>query len=241
VASDVYRVASRRVNCYLVRDGSSLTLIDSGLPRHWAGIAAACRSLGLDVSSIRTVLLTHVHSDHAGTAEQVRSSGHATVQLHAADAELVDGRTRRRNERGVLAYLWRPAEIATLLELAVGGGLRMPAITDYLTVGDGEILEVPGRPTVVHLPGHTKGSLGFVLADRGVCFSGDALVTWNLLTGRRGPQLLAGGFMEDSRAGIESLSRLAMLNTHVLLPGHGEPWHGPISEAVAHARSVGRT
>jgi glyoxylase-like metal-dependent hydrolase (beta-lactamase superfamily II) len=193
------------------------------------------------VSAIESVLLTHVHSDHAGTAEQIRASSDASVRLHAADADLADGRTHRKNERGVLAYLWRPAALATLWELSTSGGLRMQAITDYVTVDDGEVLDLPGRPTALHLPGHTKGSLGFVLADRDVCFSGDALVTLNLLTGRRGPQLLARGFMEDSLAAMDSLDRIQAANTNVLLPGHGEPWHGPIAQAADLARAVGRS
>ena len=68
VAPDAFRVRSRRVNCYLVRDGSSLTLVDSGLPRHWAVTKSSCGALGLDVSAIEAVLLTHVHCDHAGGA-----------------------------------------------------------------------------------------------------------------------------------------------------------------------------
>jgi glyoxylase-like metal-dependent hydrolase (beta-lactamase superfamily II) len=161
--------------------------------------------------------------------------------MHAADAELADGRKHRKNERGLLAYLWRPAAVATLWELSTGGGLRMQGITRYVTVGDGEVLDLPGMPMAVHLPGHTRGSLGFVLSDRDVCFSGDALVTLNLLTGRRGPQLLAGGFMEDSTGAMDSLSRLEAANTNVLLPGHGEPWHGPISQAVGLARAAGKS
>jgi glyoxylase-like metal-dependent hydrolase (beta-lactamase superfamily II) len=239
VAPNIYRLASRRVNFYLVRESSSLTLIDTGLPRHWPAVGAACQALGLDVSAIDAVLLTHVHADHAGTAERARTNSHAEIRLHRADAELTDGRTHRKNERGLLAYLWRPAAVGTLWELAVGGGLRMPAIVSYTTVEDGEVLDVPGRPRAVHLPGHTKGSLGFVLADRDACFTGDALVTLNLLTGRRGPQLLAAGFSEDSRAAMDSLSRIAEAHTNVLLPGHGEPWRGPISEAVDRARAVG--
>ena len=205
VAHDVYRVSSGRVNCYLVREGMALTLIDSGLPKHWGGIVTACTSLGLSLSAIETVLLTHVHTDHAGSTARLHAHNDATVRLHAGDAELTDGRTHRKNERGILPYLWRPTALATLWELAAGGGLRMDAITSYTTVTDGETLDVPGRPTAIHVPGHTQGSVAFVLADRDVCFSGDALVTWNLLTGRRGPQLLASGFMEDSRMAMKSL------------------------------------
>jgi glyoxylase-like metal-dependent hydrolase (beta-lactamase superfamily II) len=239
VAKGVFRVRSKRVNCYLVRDGSALTLIDSGLPAHWAAIKAACRALGLDLLAIEAVLLTHVHSDHAGSAERARAEASASVMLGAADAELADGRTRRKNERPLLAYLWRPAAIGTVWELATGGGLRMLALGGYTRVGHGDRPDVPGRPAVLGLPGHTLGSVGFFLADRGACFSGDALVTLNLLTGRRGPQLLGGAFMEDSQQALASLDRLAGLPADTLLPGHGDPWHGTMADAVARARQAG--
>src|SRR5215831_15178699 len=53
VAHGVFRVRSKRVNCYLIRDGSALTLIDSGLPGHWTAIKAACGALGLRLSPSR--------------------------------------------------------------------------------------------------------------------------------------------------------------------------------------------
>jgi hypothetical protein len=44
------------------------------------------------------------------------------VRLGAGDAELADGRTRRKTERPLAAYLWRPAAVATVWELVKGGG-----------------------------------------------------------------------------------------------------------------------
>ena len=235
----MFRVRSRRVNCHLVRDGSAFTLADSGLPRHWPAIRAACDALGPGVSAVEAVLLTHVHADHAGGAEQARVEAGATVSLHAGDADLASGRAHRKNQRPLAAYLWRPAALAATWELAAGGGRRMPAIGSHNQVEDGQRLDLPGRPVVVGLPGHTLGSVGYTLPDRGVCFSGDALVTWNLLTGRRGPQLLAAGFMEDTTKALASLDRLAELDASILLPGHGEPWTGPMSQAVTQARNAG--
>jgi glyoxylase-like metal-dependent hydrolase (beta-lactamase superfamily II) len=239
VAEGVFRVRSERVNCYLVRDGSALTLVDTGLPRHWPAIKAACGALGLSLPAIEAVLLTHVHSDHAGSAERARAEASAAIRLGAGDAELADGRTKRKSERPLRAYLWRPAALATLWELTTGGGSRMPALSGYTPIEHGDQPDVPGRPTVVGLPGHTRGSLGFSLPERGACFSGDALVTLNLLTGRRGPQLLGRAFMEDSSQALRSLDRLTGLQADTLLPGHGDPWHGSMSEAVDRARRAG--
>jgi glyoxylase-like metal-dependent hydrolase (beta-lactamase superfamily II) len=239
VCRGVFRVRSQRVNCYLVRDGSALTLVDTGLPAHWPAIRAACSAVGLNLRAIEAVLLTHVHSDHAGSAERVRAEALASVRLGAADAELADGRTHRKTERPLAAYLWRPAAVATLLELITGGGMRMAALGGYTPVEDGDRPDVPGQPAVIGLPGHTRGSIGFFLPDRGACFSGDALVTLNLLTGRRGPQLLGRAFMEDSSQALASLDRLTDLQADTLLPGHGDPWRGSLSDAVARAREAG--
>ena len=131
------------------------------------------------------------------------------------DAELANGRAHRKNEKGVLRYLWRPAAIATLWELTRGGGMRMEAIGAYTTVEDRELLDVPGRPTVLHLPGHTKGSIGFFLPERHVCFSGDALVTLNLLTSRRGPSASGRGLHGRQRGSIELVTADQRVRCHV--------------------------
>jgi glyoxylase-like metal-dependent hydrolase (beta-lactamase superfamily II) len=53
--------------------------------------------------------------------------------------------------------------------------------------GDRRLTDVPGRPRVVMLPGHTPGSVGYYFPDRGLLFTGDALVTYDGITGYHGP------------------------------------------------------
>ena len=65
--------------------------------------------------------------------------------------------------------------------------------------------------------------------------SGDALVTGHPVATRTGPQLLHKVFNHDQDGCMRSLSALAMLDTEVLLPGHGQVWRGPIREAASHA------
>ena len=66
---------------------------------------------------------------------------------------------------------------------------------------------------------------------------GDALITGHPLARRPGPQLLPSMFNHDDAACLRSLDVLAASEAEVLLPGHGEMWTGPVTEAVRQARS----
>jgi glyoxylase-like metal-dependent hydrolase (beta-lactamase superfamily II) len=79
-------------------------------------------------------------------------------------------------------------------------------------------------------PGHTSGHCSYVVD--GVLVSGDALITGHPLLRRSGPQLLPAVFSHSQPNCLRSLNALALLETDVLLPGHGDVWRGPIREAT---------
>jgi glyoxylase-like metal-dependent hydrolase (beta-lactamase superfamily II) len=94
---------------------------------------------------------------------------------------------------------------------------------------------LPGAPRAIPSPGHTGGHCSFVVD--GVLVSGDALVTGHPVATRSGPQLLHKVFNHDQQGCVRSLSALAMLDTEVLVPGHGQVWRGSIREATEKARA----
>ena len=89
--------------------------------------------------------------------------------------------------------------------------------------------------TRVWVPGRDRCRTAWRSGNDGVLASGDALVTGHPLLARRGPQLLPALFSHDQDACLRSLNALALLNTAVLAPGHGDVWRGPIQDAVEHA------
>jgi len=104
------------------------------------------------------------------------------------------------------------------------------------TCTDGDVLDVPGAPRVMHTPGHTPGHCVFHFADHGVVFAGDALCMWNPVTGSRGIQLMPRQMNVSNAQALESLARLEQLEAGAVLVGHGKPCRESLRVAVARAR-----
>ncbi|WP_353962366.1 MBL fold metallo-hydrolase [Streptomyces sp. NBC_01443] len=104
---------------------------------------------------------------------------------------------------------------------------------------DGQRLDVPGSPRAIHTPGHSPGSSCLLLADRDVLITGDALVTLDVVTGRRGLGIMPGTLNDDPEQALDSLTALAGITATTLLPGHGEPYTESVPTALAAARRHG--
>ena len=72
----------------------------------------------------------------------------------------------------------------------------------------------------------------FHCASLGILFTGDGLVTMDLLGSRRGPQRMRPVFDLDTAQAGRSLDRIREIDAGLLLPGHGRPWEGSPERAV---------
>jgi glyoxylase-like metal-dependent hydrolase (beta-lactamase superfamily II) len=239
----VLRLGSSMVNWYAVMDGGRVTLIDAGLPKHADTLEADLRSVGRELSDIEAVVLTHAHPDHIGVTGFLRARG-VPVYVHREDAGMLANRgkpTEGKAERSMMAYAGHATMWRLMGHLMRGGIMHLPKIDDPVVFEDGEVLDVPGQPRVVHTPGHSDGHCALVLDERGVLFAGDALCTWNPLTGRTGAQVMPSALNVDTDRCFASLAALEELDAAVLLPGHGEPWRQSPAAAVTAARGAGRS
>lgn len=236
VADGIYRLGTRYGNFYALEDRGKFTLIDTGVPGYYEQLAELLDSREKSLSDIDAILITHHHQDHIGNAERLRAASEGRVFVHPADAPIVTGR-ERRPRANLAPFIWRPWLIRYLSHLIRNGVLRPPAVADTHDLSDGEVLDVPGSPRVIHAPGHTPGSCAVFLDKRGVLLSGDTLVTLDTTRGKRGPCILTGAFTADDALAFASLDLLSKTKADLLLPGHGEPWTNGVEEAVRIARS----
>jgi len=239
VADGIRRLSRGVVNFYLIEEGGRFTLVDAGTPRDWDLLDHALSRRGHALTDLEAVLLTHAHSDHTGFAERARTHARATVWVHSADRAVAKGAKPPRNEAGVGRYLLRVEGYRTLISLSRRGGAKIVPILEVSTFEDGRSLDLPGRPRIVYAPGHTAGTCAVASGD--VVMTGDALITRNPLTGRRGPQVMPSALNVDTAQALSSLSAIEALSAATLLPGHGEPWSGGTEDAVRAARAAGRS
>ncbi len=241
IVEGVHRLGSRYVNWYLVEDGERVTVVDCALPKYFEQVEPGLESIGRSIDDVAAIVLTHGDGDHVGFAERLRAAAGAPVFVHERDAELVTTSKNKETEASLLPYLRHGAAWQLLAHFTANGGLRPPAVTAIQTYDDGETLNVPGSPTVVFTPGHTNGHCAIHFPRHGVVFAGDAICTWNPLTGAKGPQLLPSAFNVSTERAMESLAALEATGADVVLPGHGEPWTEGAPAAVAAARDRGPT
>ncbi|MBV8195107.1 MAG: MBL fold metallo-hydrolase [Candidatus Dormibacteraeota bacterium] len=239
IAAGVRRLSGGICNFYLVERGGRITLVDAGAAADWKLLLTELAALGRKPDDIEAVLLTHAHADHTGFAERSRNEAGAAVWIHGADADVARGGKQPPHAGGFARYLLHWEAYRTLISLSRRGGSRIVPIAEVSSFADGETVDVPGRPRAVHVPGHTAGSAAILLEDAGMLFTGDALVTRNVLTGRTGPQLMPRPLNQDLERAHESLTAMEIASVTTVLPGHGEPWHDGAVAAVAGARRAG--
>ena len=192
IAPGVHRLGSDRVNFYLVVQDGRITVVDAGLSGYWEQIEPALRGIGRGLDDVAAVVLTHAHSDHTGIAGQLHERG-VPVYLHGEDHQLLQtGKESWKRERSQLSDLRHVRAYAFFFHMARNGALKPPHIEDAKAIGEGDELDVPGRPRVVHTPGHTPGHCAIYFAQHGALFVLDR-------AGDRPGQGLRQGRRRDSR------------------------------------------
>lgn len=201
LAEDFYVISGDKLthpwdaSAYLLT-GSDPVLIDCGGSEGYSALKCNLNELGLQPKDITKVIATHGHWDHVSGFARLAEESNAELWIHADDREQVEQGDYDRT--GAFLY-----------------GKPFPALHVQGTLNDGEVMQI-GRflLEVVHTPGHSPGSVSFILTDgkHNILIAGDTL--W-------------GGFHPKVRSDIEawglSLDKLLTYDFDFMTFGHLPP------------------
>jgi glyoxylase-like metal-dependent hydrolase (beta-lactamase superfamily II) len=196
-------------HAYILGKPSSqnLSLIDPGVVRKGGYKIQAIQKEGIELSSIKRIIMTHTHLDHIGCLAEIQKQiPWAELWMHQLEADLLE----QGDERAV--YGMDTFRVVSQLQFGLKPGAFKFQVNRKLQ--GGETLDL-GDTTweVIHIPGHSMGSIGLYHRPMKILIPGDVIYA-DYAIGRFD---LYGA---DAYELKKSLMRLAELEVDILLPGH---------------------
>jgi glyoxylase-like metal-dependent hydrolase (beta-lactamase superfamily II) len=212
--------------CYAFEDAEGgVHLLDTGYdtPRNLARIEAGLASRGHALSDVVGIAATHLHPDHLGLAQRIRSMTGASVSLGRVEQRAVDNLEGGEDIAGAAVVWGVPAERMSEVESVLVAREKAPGFVADLLLDDGDELPIPGRSIrALSTPGHTDGHLSYVDEQSGLVFTGDHVLPV-IFSG-----LGLGSRLQTDPIGdfFASLERVAAYDDYEVAPGHWYRFRG---------------
>jgi glyoxylase-like metal-dependent hydrolase (beta-lactamase superfamily II) len=187
----------------------NLSLIDAGMAGKGNYKIQSLQREGIELSSIKRIIMTHTHLDHIGCLSEIqREIPSAELWVHQLEADLLE----KGEERAVygmdmfrtlcqMQFRLKPGAFKFQVDRKLQGG-------ETLDLGD-------SAWEVIHIPGHSIGSIGLYHRPMKILIPGDVVYA-DYAIGRFD---LYGANASEL---MKSLMRLAELEVDILLPGHNQ-------------------
>lgn len=197
------------VNCYLVKTPTGYILIDTGLPKRRSDLVRELETAGCKLGDLRLIIITHGHLDHNGNTAYLSEKYDAKIAMHSGDSAMAESGDMFRGVKGFTVVIFR-------IVLPLIGLSRYDSFRPDIALEDGQDLSEYGFDArVVHIPGHSKGSIG-ILTTGGDLFCGDLLDNMGKPAKTK--------IVDDSAELDASVEKLRALEIETVYPGHGKPF-----------------
>jgi len=229
------------VNCYLLK-GEGYALIDTALDTNEAKatLIGALAEMGLRLSDLDEVVITHHHPDHYGLSGLIEALGVAVRMLDVEYQKVHWHWTHFEAWKQVSLSMFEShgmdaeARADLVGEMAATRALVHPP-AHPATFADGDRIEIAGMAfSVLWTPGHADGHAVFLREADGVLIAGDQLL--ERITPNIG--LWAMGRSNPLQDFMESLKKVEALGARLALVGHYGPLirdvSGRVRELLAH-------
>jgi len=150
----------RFVNVILVF-GDKITLIDSGVKGCEEIIRQYIEEQNRDFAEIDTLILSHSHPDHIGSAAKIKELTGCKILAHEAEKEWIENIEIQNKQRPVPGFF-------NLVDRSV-------KIDEFISDGQELMISNDVSLKFTHSPGHSKGSLNIEFVEDCILFTADSI------------------------------------------------------------------
>lgn len=224
IAQDLYMLEDvGSAPAFVVGTPEHFILIDTGTPGKTKNLIAQLEEHRYALSGLQTIVLTHCHTDHTGgVAELVKRSG-AKVAAHQDEIPYV------KQEQLLPADSWLQHAMLWIFDRVFNTHIRQVDVV----LNDGDTLDVLGGLKVIHVPGHTPGSIALYQPERRIMFFGDVI-----FREKNGLRVAPNIFNCDTARVQEAARKLAAYPIDIACFGHGEPMTEHAEETIREAITI---
>ncbi len=150
----------RFVNSLIVF-GESITVIDSGVKDSYKAIYNYIEANNRKISEIKTLIISHSHPDHIGSAQKIKDDTGCTVIGHLNEKEWIENIDLQYKNRPVPGFYNLVDQSVKIDQPLLGG--------EKLKLDNGVTI------SIINTPGHSKGSFSILFEEDFVLFTADSL------------------------------------------------------------------
>jgi hydroxyacylglutathione hydrolase len=162
------------VKCFLIKGESKLILVDTGVPGSATRITNKIKRMGFNPSQISLIIITHAHTDHSGSIQELKKITGAKVAVHKDEAQyLISGQSTEVTPVSAIGRL--------LISITKNTKRQFEGVKpDILIENEMSLSSFGIKGKVISTPGHTLGSVSIILDSR-KCIIGDLLASFGKL------------------------------------------------------------
>ncbi|MHA2067684.1 MAG: MBL fold metallo-hydrolase [Candidatus Thorarchaeota archaeon] len=174
------------LNCYLIEGKDGWLMIDTGwyTAEVFDFLQTELRNIGLTLTDVSTIVITHVHPDHFGLAGRIKQvSPRTQLLIHRWESDLIESRYVKFSElRDIMSTLLQRHGVPPLnlsaLESASLPALEFVMVTfpDHVLYGGENISTGHYDLEVIRTPGHSPGHICLYQPTHQLLFSGDHIL-----------------------------------------------------------------
>ena len=161
----------------VIKDGSNLTLIDTGFPKQIEYIKSALEKDGLDINNIKTIILTHQDIDHIGNVKDILNLvPDIEIISYNEEAEYINGSKTPCKVEYMERNLDKMDEKGKKLYHLFKTFFENNKINVDKVVKNGDVISKGEDMQVIATPGHTPGHMCLYIERYKLLIAGDLLL-----------------------------------------------------------------